>query len=442
VSSDTTQARFPATSGDIVADAMDPMMEMVLGSRLKFDERLDPELLARASRLLLDLEPVLGCWWDEKSRGADWVRCTRLDEWTVFSMADSEDPDRDFATFHGTPFEPRGPRLAVLLLRSRDHDDLCVRFDHVAGDGWSAKEVTHLLADVYSRLFDDPDYVPPPRTSPRPDHADVWKALTEEQRQLAAANPPSMTNMSQWKMKTRPGATDCLAVRALTLSPVRVAALRAYAHARGATVNDALISALIRAVESNNPQRPGLKPGVSISADTRRFAGETGLERLANIATTQTVRMDFRHGETFDDTLRHVIEAVKPYKDTLWNVGPTSDEKPSPRTMRAIFWFAATALRVSRAAAMVTMNVGPFDEERLVFGVARPVSAVVTGPVGRYAGFPLLISYYQGALTLWTGFREKFISSELVERHLANIDGQLADVVGAPAGRSPETAAG
>jgi len=439
MSSGTVRTRFPATSGDIMARSMEPMMEMVLGSRLTFAERLDAHVLARASRLLLDLEPVLGCRWDEKPRGADWVRCTGLDESAVFSVGDSDDPDGDSAAFHGTPFDPKGPRLAVLLLRSPDHDDLCVRFDHAAGDGWSAKEVTHLLADVYSRLLDDPCYAPLPRTTPRPDHADVWNALTEEQRQMAA-NPPSMTNMSQWKMKARAGVTDGVAVRTLTLSPERVAALRAYAHARGGTVNDALISALIRGVEANNPQRPGLKPGVSISADTRRFADGANLQRLANIATTQTVRMDFQHGETFDETLQHVIDAVKPYKNTLWNVRSTSDGKPpSPRTWRAIFWFAAAALRVTRAAAMVTMNVGPFDEERLVFGAARPVSAVVTGPIGRFRGFPLLISYYRGALTLWTGFRERYIASELVDRHLASIDSQLADVVGASVGALDET---
>ncbi len=240
----STQVRFPATSGDIMAHAMDPMMEMVLGSRLTFSQQLDAQLLARASRLLLDVEPVLGCWWDEKSHGADWVRCDGLDESAVFSTAETEDPDRDCAEFHGTPFNPTGPRLAVLLLRSRDHDDLCLRFDHSAGDGWSAKEVTHLLADVYSRLLDDPDYVPAPRTSPRPDHADVWNALTEEQRQMSA-NPPSMTNMSQWRMKARAGAKDGFVVRTLTLSPERVEVLRAYAHARGATVNDTLIGALI-----------------------------------------------------------------------------------------------------------------------------------------------------------------------------------------------------
>lgn len=429
MSSDVCQARFPATNGDIMADSMDPMMEMVLGSRLTFADRLDSHALARASRLLLDLEPVLGCWLDKRSRGADWVRCTGLDERSVFSVADSEDPERDSAEFHGAPFDPQGPRVAVLLLRSRDHDDLCIRFDHVAGDGWSAKEVTHLLADVYTRLLDAADFVPAPRTTPRPDHADVWNALTQEQRDLAA-NPPSMTNTSQWKMNGRRGATDGFAARTLTLSPDRVDALRAYAHARGGTVNDALISALIRAVEANNPQKPGLKPSVSISADTRRFAHEMNLERLANIATTQTVRMDFRHGETFDETLRHVVEAVRPYKATLWNVLSTSGEKPpSPRVWRAVFWLAATALRASRAAAMVTMNVGSFDAERLVFGSTRPMSAVVTGPIGRFAGFPLLISYYRGALTLWTGFRERHIASELVDRHFASMEGQLADAI-------------
>jgi NRPS condensation-like uncharacterized protein len=330
----------------------------------------------------------------------------------------------------------------VLLLRSQDRDDVCVRFDHVAGDGWSAKEVTHMLAEVYSRLLDDPDYVPLPRTAPRPNHHDVWNALTAEQRQMAA-NPPSMTDTSQWKMKLRPGSGDGLAVRTLTLSSERVVALRAYAHARGGTVNDMLVSALIRAVESNNPQRPGLKPAVSVSADTRRFADGVNLERLANIATTQTVRMDFRHGESFDDTLRHVIEAVQPYKAALWNVQSFSDDKPlSPRGARAVFWVVATALRLSRAGAMVTMNVGAFDEERLIFGSIRPVSAIVTGPLCRYPGFPLLISCYRGALTLWTGFRERYIASELVDRHLASIDDELADAGSSSAGWPSEIAPG
>lgn len=135
---DAIPATLPATSGDITAAAMDPMFEMVLGSRLTFTQRLDPEVLARAVRLLIDLEPVLGCWFDERLLNAGWIRCTDLEVFPLFSMLDTDNADRDAAEFHARSFEERGPRVAVLLLRSAEHDDLCIRFDHVAGDGWSA----------------------------------------------------------------------------------------------------------------------------------------------------------------------------------------------------------------------------------------------------------------------------------------------------------------
>jgi NRPS condensation-like uncharacterized protein len=422
--------RFPAAFGDIVSDAMDPMLEMVLGSRLRFADRLDPDVLARAARLLLDLEPVLGCWWDESFRGADWVRCADLDDRAVFEMAASDDPDRDSATFHGMPFDPKGPRLAVLLLRSTDHDDLCVRFDHRAGDGWSAMEVTHLLAETYTRVLDDPGYAPSPRATPRPTGEDVWAALTDEQRRAATDDPPPMMNASQWMMKARRGRSRALSVRTLTLAPERVAAIREYAHARGGTVNDALLTALLRTVDSVHPQKSWLKPGVSISADTRRFARGEHLRRPANIATTQTVRFDYRSGETFDQTLRHVIDGVRPYKEHLWSVRPAEPDKaPSPMACRAIFRFSAAMIRATRAAALLSMNLGPFEEKRLVFGRACPTAAIGTGPVARFAGFPLLVSYYRGALTVWTGCRENRLAPELVERYMAGIDSELEGAV-------------
>jgi len=440
VHAESLPERIPAAFGDVVSDAMDPMLEMVLGSRLTFDERLNPDVMARATRLLLDLEPVLGCWWDETSRGADWVRCTDLDEQVVFSVADSDDPDRDAADFHGTPFELKGPRLAVLLLRSPDRDDLCVRFDHDAGDGWSAMEVTHLLAETYGRLLDDPGYAPTPRTAPRPTHDDVWAALTDEQRRTATDDPPPMMNASQWRARTYPGEGNALSVRTLELGSERVAEIREYAHARGGTVNDALVAALLRSVESIHPQRAGLKPGVSISADTRRFAQGEHLKRPANIATTQTVRFDYRSGEAFDQTLEHVIDGLRPYKEHLWSIHSTSPGKgPSPMAWRAIMRFSAAMIRATHAATMLSMNLGPFDERRLVFGHARPTAALGTGPIARFAGFPLLISYYRGGLTLWTGCRENRLAPELVERYLAGIDGELESAVRAAGVRLAET---
>jgi len=404
---------------------MRSMMEMVLGARLTFSERLDPEVLARATRLLLDLEPVLGCWWDESPLGAAWVRCAETDAGSAFSMAVSDDPDRDAATFHATPFDPKGPRLAVLLLRGADRDDLCVRFDHVVGDGWSAKEVTHLLAETYTRLLEDPSYRPVPRTSSRPDHDDVWSALTDEQREMAA-DPPKM-QFSRWSIKTRPAKGNAFAVRTLTIAPERVEAIRQYAHTRGGTVNDAVVAAAVRSAAAICPPRDGVKPAVSISADTRRFAPDAGLERLVNLATTQNVLLDYVHGEGADETLQHVIDGVKPYKDCLWTVGASRGAvTPPPVVWRVMFAVLAMTMRAFHSGSLVTMNVGPFDEDRLVFGGVRPVAAVATGPLIRAAGFPALLSYYRGALTLWIGFRHRYIAPEFVERYLAGIDTELA----------------
>jgi NRPS condensation-like uncharacterized protein len=419
--------RFPAGNGDIAAAAMRQMLEMTLGIRLIFTERLDADVLARATRLLLDLEPVLGSWFDDKHRGEEWTRCTDVDGSALFSVKQSGDPDVDAAAFHVAPFEPKGPRLATLLLNCADHDELCVRFDHVAGDGWSAKEVTYLLAETYTRLLGDPGFVPTPRTAARPTHDDVWEALTDEQR-AAAANVPPM-KFSNWKMKMRRGAGKVCAVGTLTLPPERVSAVRAYAHARGATVFETLVAALIRSAASIFPPRIKVTPGVSISADTRRFAHDPALDRLANIATTQTVLFDFRNGETFDQTLQHVVDGTKPYKDCLWTVATGNGaDMPTPASMRTIFAITTAMMRTFHAGALLTMNLGTLDEHRLLFGTEAPVSAVAAGPVLKAGGFPLTISYYRDALTLWLGFREKWVASDVVERYLRGIDEQLADI--------------
>ena len=411
---------------------MQPMLEMVLGSRLTFSERLDPGKLARAVRLLLDLEPVLGCWFDERPFSATWVRCDP-DTPEPFAMIESDEPDVAAATFHSTPFGRKAPRIAVLLVRSRDHDDLCVRFDHVAGDGWSAKEVTHLLAETYTRLLDDPGHTPAPRLAPRPTHTDVWGALTDEQR-AAAANVPKM-GFSKWSMKLAHATGRTFAVRSLTLAPERIGAVREYAHARGATVNEALVAALVRSAASISPPAEGARPSVSVSADVRRFAAGAHLDRICNIATTQTVLMDYRHGEAFDDTLRHVVDGVKPWRDSLWSIGgslghsATDPRPPKPVVLQTVFGLLAVMMRVGHSAALVTMNVGPLDEDRIAFGSARPLRAVLAGPIPRFSGFATTISSYRDAVTLWMGFREDRMTPELIERCLAGIDAQLADAL-------------
>ncbi len=168
------------------------------------------------------------------STTAEWERCQALDARVPFSVAETTNPHDDAVAFHDEPFDETGPRVAVRLLRSADADDVCIRLDHIAGDGWSTKMLAYLLAETYSRVLANPDYAPDAEPlEPRPGHADLWAALTPEQRD-AAKQGPGMA-MPRWRKPVSAGPGSGLAARELTLEPPRLAAVREYGRARGAT---------------------------------------------------------------------------------------------------------------------------------------------------------------------------------------------------------------
>jgi NRPS condensation-like uncharacterized protein len=420
-------ARLPALPGEAIGAAMGAMMEMVLGGRLVFAEHLDAEALKRATRLLLDLEPVLGCWY-EPGRGGTWVRCDSLDTDIPFTLHELRDgADDHAATFHVTPFLERGPRLAVLLLRLPDHDEVCFRVDHVAVDGWSAKEIAHLLAELYTAALADPAYAPEPRVEDRPSHEAIWAALTDEQR-AAAQNTPPFTP-SKWKLKVPHGRSDAFHTHATQLSPALVAGVRAYAHERNATVNEALLAALVRGVSLTLPSAKPTQPGFSISADTRRLTPNGSFNRLGMVATSQNVVIDYRHGEPFEETLRHVAEAVSPHRQALWSVKGSGTPMPIGLA-RAGFGMLTSIARLMSYTGGLDMNLGAYDEERLAFGDVRPVSVVATGPLCRFPSFPITVSSYRETMTLWTGYRENTVRPDVMQRVHAETEAQLAAVGG------------
>ena len=157
--------RLPTAAGDRSTLALSALLNTVLGCRLTFGTRLDENVLRRATRLVLDAEPHLGCHLRESLTTAEWERCETLDARVPFAVVETTNPHDDAVAFHDEPFGETGPRVAVRLLRSGDADDVCIRLDHIAGDGWSTKMLAYLLAQTYTRVLADPDFVPEPNLS-------------------------------------------------------------------------------------------------------------------------------------------------------------------------------------------------------------------------------------------------------------------------------------
>ena len=394
---------------------------------MTFERRLDADVLARAVRLVLDAEPVLGCSLKERLLGGEWERCADLDASVPFSVVVTGDTDRNCADFHAEGFEAGGPRLAVRLLRSPYGDDLCLKVDHLVADGRAAKELTCLLAEVYTRLLADPSYVPQPNLAPRPTFEDLWAALTAEQRDAATRGATRMAT-PRWRMALVRGTGSGFDVGTLTVFPTGLAAIKDYGRDRGATVNDMLVTGLLRSLARRFPPAEGIPLAATITADVRRFAEDVRFQRACNLSSPHTIEIGQEAGDTFDDTLQRVIGAMRAWKDGLCGAATLCGPNLPHPVMRALLSaFGRYAGRRGMVPPCV-MNIGILDETRMAFGAARPVAAHILGPVPKGPGFAATVSTYRDTLTVWMGFHEEDLDPRLVECALRGMDEELRAV--------------
>jgi NRPS condensation-like uncharacterized protein len=420
--------RFPATSNDLATSVVRAFgQHMELGVRLTFGVALEADVLAHAVRLSLDAEPVLGCGLRTSTMRGWWQRREDLDASVPFSVVSTDDADADSVRYAVAPIPDEGPQAVVTLLRSADHDDIVIDMTHNVADGQSVKRYAYLLADIYSRLLDDPSFVSAPDLARRPEARDVWSGLSEEQRRLAAKEPaPTMPN---WVLPQTGNTGHGRTLRELRVGPDRFAALKRRGEERQATVNDTMLTAFFRALTSVCPQ-PTAKPlSLSFSAEHRRYLTGDVEPPISNLAVTIWLGVERREGEDFDGTLRRVSAQTARWRETLWGIrgavraaGVARMGYMPMRTMlRAIAKMSAGAGKTSP----VFTNIGVLDDTRLSFGGAVPTDARVSGPAAFGASFVPTISTYRDTLTVSMGYCDQDTDGAVIEKVLQAMDAEL-----------------
>ena len=291
--------------------------------------------------------------------------------------------------------------------------------------------LAYLLAETYTRVLADPGYAPVPNLEPRPSHADLWAALTPEQRD-AAKNGPGMAT-PRWRKPVSAGPGSGLAARELTIEPQRLAAVRAYGRAHDATVNDMLVTALLRSLAQMFPAGKDRLLGASISADLRPFVDDPRFERVCTLASPMTIGVAYDGNDTFDVTLGRVVATTRAHKESLWGGNLYGGIELPYRIARGIWRAYRGIFGKSGTMPPVVMNIGVLDEGRLSFGGIAPVAAHILGSFGRTPGFGVTMSTYRDTLTVWLGAHQEDVDPAINERVLAGMDEELAAALAKPA---------
>ena len=420
--------RFVATGADAAIAITRAAVNHRIGLSLSFQpEHFDPDRLARALRLSFDAEPVVGCSFRTDERRAYWQRMQDLDSTTLLIQEGVSDPDATMRLFQAAEVPDEGPQAAMALFRSPQQDVLGIKVSHVLADGQAAKQYAYLLADIYTRLGVDPTFTPRPNLRERPSGRDVWANLTSEQRREAK-------KAKSWASPTWPAPRTAddgahLTYRWTTLRPGLFHALKSYGADRGCTVNDMMLTAVLRACISRLDPPTGVPLSLMYTADLRRYLPDAATLPISNLSISGSLDIERVSDESFEETLRRVHERMQRWAEMCHGAAPlASAERIARLGYRLTERLLGLAFRAGGASDKTYpwfTNIGIIDDTKLRFDGVAPDSGFMFGPGAVGVSIVPVVSTYRDALTVCMGYGDSDENTQFIEGLLGSISGEI-----------------
>ena len=416
--------RFASTGADAAISITRAVTHHRIGLSLTFaHEHLDTDRLARAVRLSLIAEPTAGCAFRTNERKAYWERIPDLDATTLLIYEETAEPEVSMRAFQALEVPDEGPQAAVALFRSPDGDHLGIKVSHVLADGHAAKQYAYLLANIYTHLGEDPSFVPEPNLRARPSGRDVWANLDPQQRR--EAKKAKSWAKATWPAEALGNTGQGLTHKWATLEPAQFIALKEYGAERGYTVNDLMLTAVLRACIIRLDPPTGVPLSLMYTADLRRYLPDAESLPLSNVSISGSLGIERINGESFDDTLRRVHMQMDRWAKMCHGAGPLfSAERMAGLGYRTTERLLGLAFRAGGSPGKTYpwfTNIGIIDDARLSFGGTAPLSGFMFGPAASGVSIVPVISTYQDALTVCMGHCESDYPAAAVQGLLESI---------------------
>jgi NRPS condensation-like uncharacterized protein len=246
----------------------------------------------------------------------------------------------------------------------------------------------------------------------------VWRALSDEQRR-DAKRAKSWSNPT-WDIPSEKGPVGPLTFRTAHITPEVFSALRAYGKLRDASVNDLLLTGVLRACIREFDPPAGVPLSLMCTADLRRYLPDADALPIANVSISGSLDIERVEAEPFEATLRRVREHMAAWARTCYGAGPFAHaEKLDAIGYRATKALLVAAIRMasrSRRSYPFFTNIGIIDDNRLAFDGVRPQVGHLFGPAALSGSVVPVASTYRDTLTLCMGYCQTEREEAMVRR--------------------------
>lgn len=432
-------SRFPAQTADnfiyIMSNIYIPRLHLIVD----FDGHLIPERLARALRLSLDAEPVLGSRFVPRWVRPYWLRIPpdELDRTRLLQEETCAKDVKENATinFLGQPLhEDQGPQIKALLLRHDNKDRLVIKLNHQVADSAGMRDLGYLLASVYRRLEQNPAFLPAPNLGTR-SLSQIYRRFSPLRLLLIMldhgneiwANSIPLRSMTYPSGCQKDG-TCTFIFKHFPLS--RIQAFLSHCSTSDATVNDVFMTAMLRSLVKQVGWDGKAALRVVGTVDLRRYTPNNRIAALCNASGLYYANLSHCLMDNFNDTL----SKLKSYMDRL-KAGNVGLGFVLGSWLAGLCWpFGVQKKIVPRLFLKLTAlgnfppgmtNLGSIDTQSLDFGTPSIASAVIVPPPCCPPFLGTGLSGFGDTITISAGFFESAISKSKIEELFDLIDSEI-----------------
>ncbi len=381
------------------------------------DGQPDANVLRQAVMDSIDLQPVLGCRFDDGQDPPVWAPIGEGATW--FSVDQADHWQEGFDTF--LRIGPGQEQLAVRLITCPRQPVLCLRLNHAVADGAGAKGYLALLSRLYNaRLAGEklPESIPQDRG----------------EGQVFAACGIKDFRMALRKDNQAPGPFVTFPYRHMDGGHVQYAfitfPLAEIKAVPGCTVNDLLLAACARALTH---EASGEWPAcLNMTVDLRRYLAEENMPVACNLSGMEKVCFTVSPGEPFAETAGKASRetaSVKADHPGLSSAASMTYLRLMPYgRARAFLLDASRKAKAAGVAAPIVSNLGWLYRGEMRFGDIL-VADMIPLVLAMHAPAVMLgAGSYGDRITLSAGFYEGEREAEDVEQFLQNVKDEMTGV--------------
>lgn len=438
--------RFPVVIEDNILYWMRNSHDSEIRGVITLKGYVDKDKLSRTLRLCMDAEPILGCRFKKRLFRSYWKRMDDQDKAASCELVETSDYDNDIGPFL-TSLPPldlfAGPQVRIWILRST-FDRIVFKMQHVVGDGGACAEFVRLLSEIYTKLSENPDYMPTlsigkgvrslNQVGDNFSFRDKYGIISRGIKDIANFMMPVKYLFYPFGPCERSGLT----LMTGTIEPRRFRAIKNYGQANKATVNDMMLALFLRAFYQTINTNPESLRRVVATVDLRRYTKTGRAGALCNLSGFNYLDIGKNIDEPFDRTLSRVRKHMTSFKGDYIGMGqffisiPLFKLLPFPVSLWLHDVMGNMQKKQDRTEGRVAplyTNVGNLGDDQILFGDLEVTDSFITTTVPWPPVLALCLTTFRERMTMTVGFCATCVIKEDARALLDHIQKQVDNVV-------------